>query len=270
MKEKKEAPKNEKGDLLTSFLAKRCAVGIAGREKSRLNRSRVYGMVRLIFTKLGESYVREGLLDDKNDIFYLTIDEAFALAERKREKADKGSEAGKSHEAGEEREVDKGHEAGKTDMRKLVAARKEEYLLYEKLPAYSRLIFEEKEYDKRHRSINSYQKKMDGSYLQGIPCSKGVVTGEALVIKSISDAKNVKDKILVTKMTDPGWVFLLATAKGVLSEKGSLLSHTAIISRELKVPSIVGVENLMDTIKTGDIIRMDAGTGKVEIVRTNC
>ena len=242
-------------------------VGIAGREKSRLNRSRVYGMVRLIFTKLGESYVREGLLDDKNDIFYLTIDEAFALAERKKEKADKGSEAGKSHEAGEEREVDKGIDAGKTDMRKLVAARKEEYLLYEKLPAYSRLIFEEKEYDKRHRSINSYQKKMDGSYLQGIPCSKGVVTGEALVIKSISDAKNVKDKILVTKMTDPGWVFLLATAKGVLSEKGSLLSHTAIISRELKVPSIVGVENLMDTIKTGDIIRMDAGTGKVEIFR---
>lgn len=270
MKEKKEAPKNERGDLLTSFLAKRCAVGIAGREKSRLNRSRVYGMVRLIFTKLGESYVREGLLDDKNDIFYLTIDEAFELAERKREKADKGSEAGKSHEAGEEREVDKGIDAGKTDMRKLVAARKEEYLLYEKLPAYSRLIFEEKEYDKRHRSINSYQKKMDGSYLQGIPCSKGVVTGEALVIKSISDAKNVRDKILVTKMTDPGWVFLLATAKGVLSEKGSLLSHTAIISRELKVPSIVGVENLMDTIKTGDIIRMDAGTGKVEIVRTNC
>ncbi|MCR5637779.1 MAG: phosphoenolpyruvate synthase [Lachnospiraceae bacterium] len=251
MKEKKEASdsNSKKRDFLTEFLAKRCAIGIAGREKSRLNRSRVYGMVRLIFNRLGESYAREGLLEDKNDIFYLTIDEAFALAERKREKADKD------------------HEAGKTDMRKLVAARKEEYLLYEKLPAYSRLIFEDKEYDKRHRSINSYQRKRDEKQLQGIPCSKGVVTGEALVIKRVQDARDVKDKILVTKMTDPGWVFLLATAKGVLSEKGSLLSHTAIISRELKVPSIVGVENLMDTIKTGDIIKMDAGAGKIEIVR---
>ena len=67
-------------------------------------------------------------------------------------------------------------------------------------------------------------------------------------------------------MTDPGWVFLLATAKGIISEKGSLLSHTAIISRELKIPSIVGVENVLDIIKTGDIIRMDASTGMIEIV----
>ena len=67
-------------------------------------------------------------------------------------------------------------------------------------------------------------------------------------------------------MTDPGWVFLLATAKGVISEKGSLLSHTAIISRELKKPSIVGVEKLTDTVRTGDLIRMDGGTGKIEIL----
>ena len=67
-------------------------------------------------------------------------------------------------------------------------------------------------------------------------------------------------------MTDPGWVFLLASAKGVISEKGSLLSHTAIISRELNIPSVVGVEKLTDTIKTGDMIRMDGGTGKIEII----
>lgn len=68
-------------------------------------------------------------------------------------------------------------------------------------------------------------------------------------------------------MTDPGWVFLLATAKGIISEKGSLLSHTAIISRELKIPSIVGVENVLDIIKSGDIIKMNANTGNIEIIR---
>ena len=68
-------------------------------------------------------------------------------------------------------------------------------------------------------------------------------------------------------MTDPGWVFLLATAKGIISEKGSLLSHTAIISRELKIPSIVGVNNLLNTIKSGDIIEMDGTTGVINIVK---
>jgi pyruvate,water dikinase len=100
-----------------------------------------------------------------------------------------------------------------------------------------------------------------------VPCSAGVTEGEALVIRNINDARDVKDKILVTVMTDPGWVFLLASAKGVISEKGSLLSHTAIISRELKKPSIVGVPDLTDTIRTGDVIRMDGGTGRIEIVR---
>ena len=68
-------------------------------------------------------------------------------------------------------------------------------------------------------------------------------------------------------MTDPGWVFLLATASGVVSEKGSLLSHTAIISRELKIPAIVGVENLLNTIHTGDLIEMDGNKGTIKIIK---
>ena len=68
-------------------------------------------------------------------------------------------------------------------------------------------------------------------------------------------------------MTDPGWVFLLTSAKGVISEKGSLLSHTAIISRELKLPSIVGVKDLMLTIRSGDVIRMNGDNGKIEIIK---
>ena len=77
----------------------------------------------------------------------------------------------------------------------------------------------------------------------------------------------MKDKILITKMTDPGWVFLLTQAKGVISEKGSLLSHTSIISREIGIPSIVGVKDLMLTIQTGDLIRMNGDKGKIEILK---
>ena len=113
--------------------------------------------------------------------------------------------------------------------------------------------------------MNRFYSNMDE--LRGIPCSNGKVRGKALVITEIKDVKDVKDKILITKMTDPGWVFLLATAKGIISEKGSLLSHTAIISRELKIPSIVGVNNLLNTIKSGDIIEMDGNTGIINIIK---
>ena len=87
------------------------------------------------------------------------------------------------------------------------------------------------------------------------------------MITDVNAVGDVRGKILVTRMTDPGWVFLLASAKGVISEKGSLLSHTAIISRELKIPSIVGVEGLLDTVRDGDRIRMDGRSGEIEIIQ---
>ena len=149
----------------------------------------------------------------------------------------------------------------------IINKRKEDYKLYECLPAYTRIIYAEKEFNKHHTNVNMNNFYNNINELRGIPCSNGRVRGKALVITKIKDVKDVKDKILVTKMTDPGWVFLLATAKGIISEKGSLLSHTAIISRELKIPSIVGVNNLLNTIKSGDIIEMDGTTGIINIVK---
>ena len=129
------------------------------------------------------------------------------------------------------------------------------------------LIFEKDEFSKSHARVNSYVRETKASELIGVPCSGGIAEGEALVIKDPKDTLDVEGKILITKMTDPGWVFLLTSAKGVISEKGSLLSHTAIISRELGVPSIVGVKDLTEIIHTGDQIRMNGDNGKIEIIR---
>lgn len=74
----------------------------------------------------------------------------------------------------------------------------------------------------------------------------------------------------MARMTDPGWVFLLASAKGIITEKGSLLSHTAIIARELRIPSIVAVENATELLKNGDIIEMDGSTGDIHILPRKC
>ena len=139
--------------------------------------------------------------------------------------------------------------------------------MYKALPGYSRLIFTNKEFDKRHKRINKVVKEVEKDVLEGIPTSNGKVTGEALVINDINETYDVKDKILITKRTDPGWVFLLISAKGIIAEKGSILSHTAIISREIKIPSIVGVEDATTIIKTGDYIKMDAHTGRIKILK---
>ena len=224
-----------KEDFITRFISKRAMQGIKNREISRLNRSRIYGMVRSMFLGISKNLVKEKRLRKKEDIFYLTIDEVFNYK--------------------------------KYDLKRIVNTRKKEYKMFYALPSYSRLIFTNKEFDKNHKRINKIVKEIEKNILEGIPTSNGKVSGEALVIEDINKNYDVKDKILITKMTDPGWVFLLINSKGVIAEKGSILSHTAIISREIKIPSIVGLEDATNIIKTGDYIEMDAYTGRIKILK---
>ena len=79
--------------------------------------------------------------------------------------------------------------------------------------------------------------------------------------------KDVKDKIIATYSTDPGWFLLLDVAKGILAERGSLLSHTAIVARELKKPAVVGISDLMNYIKNGDIVELDGDKGYCKVIR---
>ncbi len=226
-----------KRDSLTKFLSKRCMLGIGNREIQRLNRSRIFGMVREAVLRLGKIYEKENCIETQRDVFYLTLDEVRMLAEKP------------------------------CDMKETVCLRKRKYETYSLLPAYSRIIFSEKAFDKNHRNINMTSIQSSKDEMLGVPCSNGVVEGEAYIVTDVKKAKSVKDKILVTKTTDPGWVFLLAEAKGVISEKGSLLSHTAIISRELGIPAVVGIDNLLSTLKNGDIVRLDGSTGMVRIIK---
>lgn len=214
---------------------RRCERGIRNREKSRLNRARIFGMVREMMLHIGAILYKEHKIAAVEDIFYLTIDEVKALP--------------KNDE----------------NLKAIIAERKKQYELFAHLPAYSRLIFAEHEFDKNHDSVNSFVQEQDSRKLHGTPCSSGRVTGEALIIESAKQDYDTKDKILVTRSTDPGWVFMLARSKGVISERGSLLSHTAIISRELNIPSVVGVRDATKIIKNGDRITLDGEKGTIDI-----
>ena len=70
-------------------------------------------------------------------------------------------------------------------------------------------------------------------------------------------------EILVARHTDPGWIALFASAAAIVVERGSLLSHSAIVARELGIPCVVGLKGAMDWIKTGDEIEVDGAAGTV-------
>jgi rifampicin phosphotransferase len=86
------------------------------------------------------------------------------------------------------------------------------------------------------------------------------------VITDPSTAVMEQGDIIVARRTDPGWILLFPAASGLIVEHGSLLSHSAIVSRELGLPAIVGVCNATQVLKDGDLVEFDGKTGYIEIV----
>ena len=222
---------------LCRIFAQKAALGIKNREKSRLNRSRLYGMMRSMMLKIGENLAAAGQLATQDDIFFLTYEEVKQAV------------------------------LSGGNLQQLVENRRELYRRYGQLPAYSRLVFAEKVFDKSPKNIGGMRAAATADHLEGIACSGGKARGEVLLVENPTLQTDTVGKILVAKMTDPGWVFLLAGAAGIIAEKGSLLSHTAIISRELKKPAVVGVENATRLLKNGDFVEIDGDTGQIVVKR---
>ena len=84
----------------------------------------------------------------------------------------------------------------------------------------------------------------------------------------ISEPLNVPGRILVTYRTDPGWCAVLPSASALLIERGSPLTHVAIVARELNIPTIIQIRDLTRLIKTGAKLEVDGVRGTV-LVRSN-
>ena len=107
----------------------------------------------------------------------------------------------------------------------------------------------------------------DPNLIYGVSCCPGVVSGKVLFAKTLEDASEMNGEILVTKRTDPGWVPLFPNCKGIIVERGSLLSHSAVIARELGIPTIVGVPGgLIKKLESGMEIELNAGAGEIRIL----
>ncbi|HET7645799.1 MAG TPA: PEP-utilizing enzyme [Candidatus Limnocylindria bacterium] len=101
----------------------------------------------------------------------------------------------------------------------------------------------------------------------GIGGSPGVVEGVARVVLREDQFDEVRaGDILVCHMTNPAWVVLFTKIAGLVTNAGGLTAHPAVLSREFGIPAVVGTQDATQRIRTGDRVRVDGGTGVVEIL----
>ena len=226
-----------------NYVLKQTREKVRCRENLRFERTRLFGRVRSILRELGKRLHADGQLVSADDVFYLELQEILAVWE--------GT-------------------GTILDYSKLAAQRRAEFEIYQQEdPPPDRF----QTHGPVHRyaefpiPISHAEHPLDGdAVLQGMGASPGVVIGKVRVVLDPRNARLESGEILVALQTDPGWVVLFPAASGLLVERGSLLSHSAIVSRELRLPCIVSLPRITHILKTGDVVEMDGTTGKVKIL----
>jgi phosphohistidine swiveling domain-containing protein len=188
-----------------------------------------YSYFRPIFLQISSKLVKENILNDVNDVFYLSYDEIKDTIKRK--------------------EGD--------GVKALVEKRKRE-IESVRLIDPPELIFSDKQPEMRVASENQ-------KTLKGLAVSSGKFYGTARIVKTIADAINVGEgDIIVIPYSDVSWTSLFTKVGGIISESGGMLSHSAIIARELNIPAVVAVRNAMN-IKDGSSLLLDGDLGEIKI-----
>ncbi len=104
--------------------------------------------------------------------------------------------------------------------------------------------------------------------LRGTPANSGSITGRTRKVVLDSEfSKFKRGEILVALQTMVHYVPIMKKAKAILTEFGGLTSHAAIVSRELGKPCVVGIPNLIVSLKDGDQVEVDAEKGVVRKVK---
>jgi len=127
---------------------------------------------------------------------------------------------------------------------------------------YGQAAIEAKQYFQRHNQLDVNQG------LSGFVASRGmgqtIIRGKARIVLSAHGAKFNKGEILVTGMTRPEFVPLMKRAKAIITNEGGITTHAAIISRELKIPCIIGTKVATEVFKTGDTVELDLKQGIIK------
>lgn len=110
-------------------------------------------------------------------------------------------------------------------------------------------------------------KQIEPQTIQGVPASPGQYEGIARLVLNLEDMAQVKEgDILVARMTAPSYNALLPMLGGIVTDRGGLLSHAAIVAREYGLPAVVGCMEATQVIRDGNRIRVDGTSGEVKIL----
>lgn len=105
-----------------------------------------------------------------------------------------------------------------------------------------------------------------GTGLTGKGVSRGIVEGVVRVVTVQGSDELEPGEILVCRTTDPSWAAYFFVAAGVVIDIGGPLSHGAIVAREIGIPCVINVGNATRALASGDRIRIDGGTGRIDII----
>jgi len=178
-----------------------------------------------------ERLVRAGVIREKEDIFYLRLQEL--------------------HEVVRTNQVDD----------RLIRQRKEEFRSYQTLSPPRVLTSDGEAVSGTYRRTG-----VPAGALVGLPVSAGTIEGRARVILDIGEAEFESGDILVTAYTDPSWTPAFVAIKGLVTEVGGHMTHGAVIAREYGLPAVVGVEHATELIRDGQRIRVHGSDGYIEIL----
>jgi phosphohistidine swiveling domain-containing protein len=206
---------------------------------------RLFYNVRRVILEIGWRLSQAGMLDAVNDVFYLTPEELQS-----------GRDILVKHLV-QERKREMEHFSHVTPPPMLGTA-----------PAFEmtdggsmvRALFKGE-----MNPANTSNTEMDR--VKGLPGSAGRARGTARVIHSLAEAGKLQPgDVLVTVATEPPWTPLFATASAVVTDGGGVLSHSAVVAREYRIPAVVGAGNATTTFKDGQLIEVDGNAGTVQVV----
>ena len=270
--ETSRSEKSSEAKSRKSFLYLLAESSCNNREISRLHRTRCFGLMRSIVDKIGEKTI--GF-----DVYYLSLEEL-------KEMLFSGKDF--SLKIAREKELRKAYERLPVLSRVKLLGKVDRDPLSGEIRVLSYESFKEKRNKegqigtpgkdgviRKAGRIGQMEKagKEDGDSAPrvffGRGVSKGIFRGEVLKIKSLQELSvaEAKGKILLSYSTDPGWFPYLNMAGGLITERGSLLSHSAILARELEKPAVVNIPNIMEELQSGDIVEIDGDLGICSVIK---
>ncbi|QWP77576.1 hypothetical protein J5226_03975 [Lysobacter sp. K5869] len=222
-------------------LAARMREYFAIREDTRFCRTQLYGLSRDALWRLGDALQRAGRLDRAEDVRDLRVDEVLGAYD--------GALAG-------------------ADLRALAALRRREREACAAAAPAEALLATAADRPLA-QALEDARPALPAQTpsLRGLGSSAGIARAPAkLVLEPTVGADACRGAILIARETDPGWLLLMMAAKGLVVERGTLLSHTAITGRLLGIPTIVAMPDATRLIPDGALIEIDGAAGTVHLI----